>query len=171
MECHFRDLYKGFGPRFINGFPIAIRIRWIFFHSNLNYNTVIATKLCTWYDSCAGVACAKFCCDLMAIHGITVRLTFHRLGIEGKISLWNGLLVHVHGQLNRKFVCKYSRFFINLSCFLGIWKYDLWLICFPFNNTTRGSIIHYCKLFQCHTYSFTRQSSLSGFMFWKQAYE
>ena len=37
----------------------------ISFHSHLDSNTVIATKFCTWHDSCAVVACAKICCDLM----------------------------------------------------------------------------------------------------------
>ena len=31
----------------------------ISFHSHLDSNTVIATKFCTWHDSCAVVACAK----------------------------------------------------------------------------------------------------------------
>ena len=31
----------------------------ISFHSHLDSNTVIATKLCTWHDSCAVVACEK----------------------------------------------------------------------------------------------------------------
>ena len=45
----------------------------ISFHSHLDYNTVIATKFCTWHDSCAVVACAKICCDLMASNRITAR--------------------------------------------------------------------------------------------------
>ena len=44
------------GPRFTNGFSIAIRIRWkISFHSHLDSNTVIATKFCIWHDSCRGM--------------------------------------------------------------------------------------------------------------------
>ena len=51
----------------------------ISFHSHLDSNTVIATKFCTWHGSCAVVACAKICCDLMASNGITVRRSFHRI--------------------------------------------------------------------------------------------
>ena len=59
----------------------------ISFHSHLDSNTVIATKFCTWHDSCAVVACAKICCDLMASNGITARRSFHRIWIAGKKSL------------------------------------------------------------------------------------
>ena len=59
----------------------------ISFHSHLNSNTVIPTKLCTWHDSCAVVACAKICCDLMASNGITARWSCHRIWIAGKKSL------------------------------------------------------------------------------------
>ena len=47
------------------------------FHSHLDSNTAIATKLCTWHDSCAVVACAKICCNL-------ARWSFHRIWIAGK---------------------------------------------------------------------------------------
>ena len=43
---------------------------------------MIATKFCTWHYSCAVVACAKICCDLMANNGITA--SFHRIWIAGK---------------------------------------------------------------------------------------
>ena len=56
-------------------------------HSHLNSNTVIATKFCTWHDSCAVVACAKICCDLMASDRIRARQSFHRIWIAGKKSL------------------------------------------------------------------------------------
>ena len=77
----------------------------ISFHSHLNSNSAITTKFCTWHDSCAVVACAKICCDPMASNGITVRRSFHRIWIAGKISLvkrapdWNILeeLVQPHG--------------------------------------------------------------------------
>ena len=38
-------------------------------------NIVIAMTFCTWYDRCAVVACAKFCSDMIAYHG--VKLIFH----------------------------------------------------------------------------------------------
>ena len=55
--------------------------------SHLDSNTVIAAKFCTWHDSCAVVACAKICCDLMATNEITARQSFHRIWIAGKKSL------------------------------------------------------------------------------------
>ena len=48
----------------------------ISFHSHVNSNTMITTKFCTWHDSCAVVACAKNCCDLMASNRITARWSF-----------------------------------------------------------------------------------------------
>ena len=59
----------------------------ISFHSHLYSNTVIATNFCTRHDSCAVVACAKICCDLMTDNGITARRSFHRIWIAGKKSL------------------------------------------------------------------------------------
>ena len=59
----------------------------ISFHTHLNSNTVITTKFCTWHDSCAVVACAKICCDLMASNRITARRSLHRICIAGKKSL------------------------------------------------------------------------------------
>ena len=59
----------------------------ISFHSHLDSNTVIATKFCTWHDSCAVVACAKICCDLMASNGVVARRNFDRIWIAGKKPL------------------------------------------------------------------------------------
>ena len=79
---------SGPGPRFTNGFfHRNSNSMEISFHSHLDSNTVIATKFCTWHDSCAVVACAKICCDLMASNGITARRSFHRIWIAGKKSL------------------------------------------------------------------------------------
>ena len=54
------------------------------FWSHLNSNKVIPTKFCTWHDSCAVVACAKICCDLMASYWIKARWIFHRIWIASK---------------------------------------------------------------------------------------
>ena len=70
----------------------------ISFHSHLDFNTVIATKFCTWHDSCAVVTYAKICCDLMASNGITAKRNFHRIWIAGKnwlvkrapVQVWSG---------------------------------------------------------------------------------
>ena len=67
--------WYGSGARFTNRFS---------FHSHLDSNTVIATKFCTWHDSCAVVACATICCDLMASNGVMARRSFHRIRIAGK---------------------------------------------------------------------------------------
>ena len=64
---------KRHGPSFTNGFSISIN--WytieISFHSHLDSDTVIATKFCTWHDSCVVVACEKLRCYLMADDGVT----------------------------------------------------------------------------------------------------
>ena len=78
--CHLLTTHVYTWARFTKGFSIAIQIRWKFlFHSHLDFNTVIATNFCTWQDSSAVVACAKFCCDLMANNRITARRSFHQI--------------------------------------------------------------------------------------------
>ena len=89
----------------------------ISFHSHLDSNTVIATKFCTWHDSCAVVACAKVCCNLMASNRIMARRSFHRIWIAGKKTLVkrapdqhrsdiNNLVLHQHLiGINLKFFC------------------------------------------------------------------
>ena len=56
----------------------------ILFHSYLDSNIVIATNFWIWHDSCAVVACAKNCCDLVASSGITPTRNFHRIWIAGE---------------------------------------------------------------------------------------
>ena len=66
--------------RFTNGFfHRNSNSMEISFHSHLNSNPVIATKFCTWHDSCAVVACAKTCCDPMANNGVMARRSCHRI--------------------------------------------------------------------------------------------
>ena len=36
---------------------------------------------CTWHDSCAVIACAKFHSDIIPYNGVTVKLIFHRIRI------------------------------------------------------------------------------------------
>ena len=55
--------------------------------SHLYSNAVIAAKFCAWHDSCAVVACAKMCCDLMASNRVMARRSFHRIWIAGKKPL------------------------------------------------------------------------------------
>ena len=72
------------GPISLNCFSTAIQIWWIIlFCSHLSFNG-IATKFCTCHGSCAVVACAKICCDLMDNNWITARGSFHRIWIVSK---------------------------------------------------------------------------------------
>ena len=68
-----------FGAVSLTFFSIGIQIWWkISLLSHPDSNTMIATKFSTWHDSCAVVACAEICCDLMASNGITARRNFHQ---------------------------------------------------------------------------------------------
>ena len=41
----------------------------------------IAMKFCTWHDSCAVMACAKFSSDMMPYNGVTLKPIFHQIWI------------------------------------------------------------------------------------------
>ena len=74
----------------------------ISFHSHLESYRMIATKCCTWHDSCAVVACAKICCDLMASNGIMARRSFRRIWIAGKKNVSEtGPWCTLHKNANR----------------------------------------------------------------------
>ena len=71
---------------------------WLFFQRNwnsmqisfcchLDFHKVIATKFCTWHNSCTILACAKMCFHLMASNRITARWIFHWIRILRKKSL------------------------------------------------------------------------------------
>ena len=82
----------GYGAYFTNSVSIAIQHRWKF---NFVFNSILkkwfASILCTWHESCATAACAKFCWDLMAMNDwIRTRRSFYR--IASKTQLWNGAL-------------------------------------------------------------------------------
>ena len=81
----------------------------ISFHSHLDSNTVIATKFCTWHDSCAVVACAKLCCDLMASNGIMARRSFHRIWIAGKKTLVKRAPVYTQQVVELMQICPKER--------------------------------------------------------------
>ena len=51
----------------------------ISFCSHPNSNEVIAMKFCTWQDSCAIVACATFCCDMITNNWLTAEWNFHQI--------------------------------------------------------------------------------------------
>ena len=59
----------------------------ISFHSHHDFDNVIPTKFCACGDSCAVVACAKNCCDLMASNGIMARRNLLRIWIADNDSL------------------------------------------------------------------------------------
>ena len=44
----------------------------------------IGTKCCSWHESYAVVACAKFCCDFVSSRGMTVMWTCRRIWITGE---------------------------------------------------------------------------------------
>ena len=46
-------------PILLRNFSSIIEIWWTF-GSHPSFDTVIATKFCTWHDSCAAMACVKF---------------------------------------------------------------------------------------------------------------
>ena len=41
----------------------------IYWHQN--FNRLIATEFCPWHDICVVVTCAKLCCDLMTMNGMS----------------------------------------------------------------------------------------------------
>ena len=75
--------------------PVSLTI----FHQNLNsieiifcfpvsFNDLLITKMCTWHDSWAAVACAKICSDIINENGITLRPIFQRIWLTtGKMSM------------------------------------------------------------------------------------
>ena len=77
------------GAHFTNDFSIVIQLRWKFLFGSLpSCNEVIAMKFCIWHDddSYAGVACAKFCSDMIPSIEFELRC---------KNRWWNGRLVYV----------------------------------------------------------------------------
>ena len=97
----------------------------ISFHAHLDSNAMIATKFCTWHDSCAVVACAKLCCDLMASNRDMARQIFHRIWIAGKKPLMKRApgLISLQWRHNERDVvsnhqrldCFFNRFFSGVD--------------------------------------------------------
>ena len=56
----------------------------ISFHAHFDSNKVIATKVCTWHDSCAVVAYTNICGDLWTSNGVTVSQRFQRIWMASK---------------------------------------------------------------------------------------
>ena len=47
-------------------------------------------KFCTWHDSCAVVACAKFCSDMILYNGFTLKPISIEFELRWKNPPWNG---------------------------------------------------------------------------------
>ena len=56
---------------------------------NPDFIEVIAAKFCTCHDSCAVMACAKICSDLINKNWITTKWIFNRIWIANKNHQWN----------------------------------------------------------------------------------
>ena len=50
----------------------------------------VIMKFCSWYGSCAVMACAKFCSNLMPYNAVTWKPIFSRIWITMKKKSWNG---------------------------------------------------------------------------------
>ena len=85
------------GPRFTNVISIAIQMRWKFRFTLPSILILITTKFCTWHDSCAVVACAKLCCNLMASNEITGEVS-----IEFEMWAKKSLVKQAPGPLTSK---------------------------------------------------------------------
>ena len=56
------------------------------FCSHPSCSTVITMEFCSWYDSCAVVACAKFCSNMILYNAVTLQQIIHRkLNYDEKI--------------------------------------------------------------------------------------
>ena len=76
----------------------------ISFYAHPLCNAVIAMKFCTWHDSCAIVACAKFCNDTKPIYGVTLKPNCPRIWImmENLLAKWPRFQYGVDGLLQER---------------------------------------------------------------------
>ena len=62
----------------------------ISFCSHPSCSEMIAMEFCTWQDSCAVMACAKFCSDVIPYNRVTLKQIFYRIWITiWKNGSWN----------------------------------------------------------------------------------
>ena len=86
-------------PKFYSNLPGANK--WPQHSLFLSWNEVIAMKLCTSHDSCAVMACAKFCSSMIPYYGFKLKPILHGIWIameklfmkwvpnsHGKCSSW-----------------------------------------------------------------------------------
>ena len=87
----FDELAKP-GTHSTNYFPSQSNSLKISFSCHPNSNNVIATKFCTWHDSCAVVACANFFNDITTKNEISEMIYSMNFNCDGKgiseISPW-----------------------------------------------------------------------------------
>ena len=70
------------GP-FHNSFSIVFQIWWKFHSALIQFinSEVITFELHTWHNSCADMACAKFCSDMVPYNAVTLKPIFHGIWI------------------------------------------------------------------------------------------
>ena len=86
------------------------------FCSHPSCSQMIATKSCTWHDSCAVMTCAKFDSDKIHFNGVTLKPVFHWIWMMLENRSWNGPILWTHKrhaiahhwcEIWAVFLCKY----------------------------------------------------------------
>ena len=81
------------GAHFMNDFSIVIQIWWKLHCALIQIIAKwVTTKLCTLYDSCAAIACAKFCSNIISYNGVTKKKFPLNFNYGGKIVHEKALL-------------------------------------------------------------------------------
>ena len=115
-------------------FQSQFKLMEISFCSYFDSNKVIATKVCTWHDSCTVVSCAKVCCDLMACSWIIEKQYFYWGWNTSKRLLvkWPlGPYVFTHVVIN--LTINYAHGFIMLCFVMVVIGGFMWFIC-PYSS-------------------------------------
>ena len=77
-QSHHIQYWGPFHERFFHRYSNSLGIS---FCSHPSYSKVVAMKFCTCHDSCADVACAKFCSDMIINIEVTLKPIFHWIWI------------------------------------------------------------------------------------------
>ena len=85
--------------------------------SHPSCNEVIATKFCTCHDSCAVMACAKFCSDMILCNDLTLKPIFYWICITMENGSWIGPQVLFVVQCYVLVPVKFTH--ICCGCFIG----------------------------------------------------
>ena len=91
LSCYSRKGFtmENWGPFHERVFHCISNMMEIWFCSHRSCSQVMARNFCTWHDSYAVVACAKFCSDMIPYNGVTLKPIFHWIWIRSKICSWN----------------------------------------------------------------------------------